>query len=122
MLQNSLRIVWDHDQWVSYDDEETFKQKIEFGNKVGLGGLLIWAIDLDTPDLKALQAVLAPKKFSAFADKEKDASYWEGGTAADCYTIDCGGICKAGFIRITTQPCGGAKPVTRHAKKDSSSE
>ena len=37
-------IVWDQDQWVSYDDEETFKQKIEFANKLGLGGLLIWAV------------------------------------------------------------------------------
>lgn len=37
-------IVWDQDQWVSYDDEETIKQKIEFANKLGLGGLLIWAV------------------------------------------------------------------------------
>ena len=37
-------IVWNQDQWVSYDDEETFKQKIEFANKNGLGGLLIWAV------------------------------------------------------------------------------
>ena len=34
-------------------------------------------IDLDTPDLKALQAVLAPKKINAFEDKEKDPSFWE---------------------------------------------
>lgn len=37
-------IVWNQDQWVSYDDEETFKQKIEFANKLGLGGLLVWAV------------------------------------------------------------------------------
>lgn len=37
-------IVWDQDQWVSYDDEETFKQKIDFANQLGLGGLLIWAV------------------------------------------------------------------------------
>ena len=42
--ENAVKyIVWDQDQWVSYDDEETFKQKIEFANKLGLGGLLIWA-------------------------------------------------------------------------------
>ena len=44
-------ITWDNDQWVSYDDEETFKAKINFANKLGLGGLLIWAIDQDTDDL-----------------------------------------------------------------------
>lgn len=37
-------IIWNRDQWVSYDDEETFKQKIDFFNKLGLGGLLIWAV------------------------------------------------------------------------------
>jgi chitinase len=43
--ENAVKyIVWDQDQWVSYDDEETFKQKIEFANKLGLGGLLIWAV------------------------------------------------------------------------------
>ena len=108
-------IVWDQDQWVSYDDQETFKQKIEFANKLGLGGLLIWAVsnaysecityhvvkimivvtnsvssflllthskvDLDTPDYKALSAVLAPKKINAFADREKDPSLWEASEA-----------------------------------------
>ncbi|KAL0950100.1 hypothetical protein HGRIS_010101 [Hohenbuehelia grisea] len=35
---------WD-DQWVSYDDGDTFKQKIDYANKLGLGGMLVWAID-----------------------------------------------------------------------------
>ncbi|QRW14045.1 chitinase [Ceratobasidium sp. AG-Ba] len=30
---------------VSYDDADTFKQKIDYANKLGLGGMLIWAID-----------------------------------------------------------------------------
>lgn len=43
--ENAVKwLVWDQDQWASYDDEETFKQKIEFANKLGLGGLLIWAV------------------------------------------------------------------------------
>lgn len=32
------QIVWDHDQWVSYDDDETFKMKVDFANKRCLGG------------------------------------------------------------------------------------
>lgn len=41
-------------------------------------------------------------------------------TAGDCYVTDCGGSCSSGFVPITTQPCGSAKPVTRHSsKKDS---
>jgi chitinase len=58
MNQNpSLSPVWDHGaavkyliygdgrQWISYDDKDTFKQKVDFANEVGLGGSLIWASD-----------------------------------------------------------------------------
>lgn len=38
-------LVYNKDQWVSYDDEETFKQKVDWANKLGLGGSLIWASD-----------------------------------------------------------------------------
>lgn len=114
-------ITWNQDQWVSYDDEDTFKQKLEFGNKLGIGGMLIWSIDQDTDDLKALSALLAPKDVTAKGKQANDAAYWQDVTSADCYVTDCGGSCKAGFLSITKQPCGGAKPVTRHSKgKDSS--
>ena len=32
---------------VAYDDKDTFKQKIEWGNGKGLGGVLIWSINDD---------------------------------------------------------------------------
>lgn len=38
-------VVFDRDQWVSYDDSDTFKQKVDWANKQGLGGSLIWASD-----------------------------------------------------------------------------
>jgi GH18 family chitinase len=38
-------LVFNKDQWVSYDDAETFKQKKEWANNIGLGGSLIWASD-----------------------------------------------------------------------------
>lgn len=34
------------DQWVSYDDSVTFKQKVDWANSIGFGGALIWASDL----------------------------------------------------------------------------
>lgn len=33
--------VFDNNQWVSYDDEKTFKQKVDWANEIGLGGSLI---------------------------------------------------------------------------------
>lgn len=41
-------ITWDSDQWVSYDDSETFNLKLEYANKNCLGGTMAWALDLDT--------------------------------------------------------------------------
>ncbi|KAL8694715.1 MAG: hypothetical protein Q9224_003515, partial [Gallowayella concinna] len=119
--ENAVKyIVWNQDQWVSYDDEVTIKQKIDFANKLGLGGLLIWSIDQDTTDLKALQAVLAPKTLKAFSKEAENADFWKDSTAADCYVSDCGGSCKVGFTAVTHQPCGGAKKVSRRAKEDPS--
>lgn len=51
-------ITWAGDQWVSYDDQETFQAKIQYANQVGLGGLLIWSLDQDTAQLDALAGVL----------------------------------------------------------------
>lgn len=31
--------TWDSDQWVSYDDADTFKLKADFANKLGLAGM-----------------------------------------------------------------------------------
>lgn len=47
-------------------------------------------------------------------------AYWDDATIPDCYVTDCGGTCKAGFFKITNQPCGGAKAFTRQSKKKDS--
>ncbi|KAG6979258.1 Chitotriosidase-1 [Fusarium oxysporum f. sp. conglutinans] len=49
--------VYNDNSWISYDDKETFKSKIEYANEMGLSGLMIWAIDQDDNDLSALSAV-----------------------------------------------------------------
>ncbi|KAF2460036.1 hypothetical protein BDY21DRAFT_361899 [Lineolata rhizophorae] len=51
-------ITYDDNQWVSYDDEETFTQKIDWANEVGLGGLMIWAVDLDDTKFTALSGLV----------------------------------------------------------------
>ncbi|KAM5502550.1 putative chitinase [Microsporum canis] len=35
-------ITWDKTQWVSYDNEITFAQKINYANSLCLGGTMIW--------------------------------------------------------------------------------
>lgn len=38
-------LVYNQDQWLSYDDAQSMRQKREWANKIGLGGSLIWASD-----------------------------------------------------------------------------
>lgn len=94
-------------QWVSYDDFDTFQQKIEFANDLGLGGLLIWAIDLDTPQLGALSAVLYPERLGVRAE-ESNVDNWQEADSGHCRVTKCGqDTCSAGEIKVTQQKCTG---------------
>jgi chitinase len=45
-LQDSMmkQVTWD-DQWIGYDDEETFAAKKAFADGLCFGGTMIWSID-----------------------------------------------------------------------------
>ncbi|EEU41819.1 uncharacterized protein NECHADRAFT_53983, partial [Fusarium vanettenii 77-13-4] len=99
-------ITWGGDQWVSYDDHDTIQQKIEFANALGLGGLLIWAVDLDNKELDALAAVLHPKGFGAYKDHSTVNPWTELGEG-HCTVNDCGTTgCKSGYIEVDKFDCG----------------
>ena len=64
----SLRPVWDHaaavkylvyggNQWISYDDADTFKQKVDFANNIGLAGAMIWASDAGQSQRRSFKSV-----------------------------------------------------------------
>lgn len=97
-------ITWNSDQWVSYDDADTFSQKKDLAKDLGLGGYLIWAVDHDDDSLTALQAVIAPKQLGDFDAKAKDDD-WQS-SDKHCYITPCNGNCDAGDIKITDQKCG----------------
>ncbi|KAF1922183.1 glycoside hydrolase family 18 protein, partial [Didymella exigua CBS 183.55] len=105
-------ITWNTDQWVSYDDKETFKQKKDLAAKLGLGGYLIWAIDQDDAEMSALSAVLDPKPLGDFKSTDKSDENWTG-TNEMCYVTSCGvENCKSGEIKITDQKCGKKQKST----------
>ncbi|ENH99491.1 glycoside hydrolase family 18 protein [Bipolaris maydis ATCC 48331] len=99
-------ITWNTDQWVSFDDKETFKQKKDMAAKLGLGGYLIWAIDQDDAEMTALASVLDPKPLGDFKSIDKGDENWTG-TNDKCYITKCGvQDCPSGEIKITDQKCG----------------
>ncbi|KAK3337685.1 glycosyl hydrolases family 18-domain-containing protein [Cercophora scortea] len=111
-------ISWNGDQWVSFDDQQTFQQKIKYADSEGLGGLAIWAIDLDTDDLQALQGLLYPKTLNDVL-KDDDSSRWQESLQGTCRLTDCSDkpSCKPGEIKISEQRCDHGKnqlccPVT----------
>ncbi|KAK7994851.1 hypothetical protein PG990_013624 [Apiospora arundinis] len=62
------QITWD-DQWIGYDDEETFAKKKAFADGLCFGGTMVWSIDFQVPGTGApdddLQVVyLAPEVYS----------------------------------------------------------
>ncbi|KAF7554596.1 hypothetical protein G7Z17_g2800 [Cylindrodendrum hubeiense] len=50
-------MVYGQNNWISYDDKNTFSDKVDFANERGLSGLMIWAIDLDDTKHSALSAL-----------------------------------------------------------------
>jgi chitinase len=51
-------LVFDDDQWVSYDDDDTFATKLAWANTIGFGGSLIWAVDTDDDKYSAMSSLL----------------------------------------------------------------
>lgn len=97
-------ITWNSDQWVSYDDADTFAQKKDLARDLGLGGFLIWAIDQDDDSMSALQAVISPKKLGDLG-AASGSDDWQSANE-HCYITACDGNCDAGDIKITDQKCG----------------
>ncbi|KAL3443269.1 killer toxin alpha/beta [Aspergillus insuetus] len=93
-------ISWDTNQWVSYDDGETTQMKIAEANKLCLGGVLIWAVDLDDLDHTSSNDILgigsangvSPADAESF--REQKESIERAATIANsCYWTFCGEQC-----------------------------
>ncbi|KAF2000139.1 glycoside hydrolase family 18 protein [Amniculicola lignicola CBS 123094] len=84
---------WDTDQRISYDDAESFKQKIEWANSIGFSGSLIWASNLDDYENSAHIAFTRNKNFGSIGSFErinKVREYTE--TANSFFSEGCGFI------------------------------
>ena len=44
----TIHLTFDQgNQWVSYDDQDMIRHKSEYVRRMGLGGAMVWALDLD---------------------------------------------------------------------------
>ncbi|KAH8738309.1 hypothetical protein BGZ61DRAFT_583252 [Ilyonectria robusta] len=100
-----------NEDWISYDSKETFEQKIDFANELGLRGLLIWAIDQDDDRYTALKAVTG-KDISPRIEESDTFEHWD---VSKCFVSGCKEDCGDGFTKMTNlnddaktqRGCGG---------------
>jgi hypothetical protein len=96
-------IAWDSNQWVSYDDGDTFKQKRDFANSRCLGGLMVWAMDqVDQTANNGFGGAAAAAGASVSSSQQADADQSSMDTLAGlkCYVSDCNAGCKAGTSEV----------------------
>lgn len=96
-------ITWDSNQWVSYDDGDTFKQKVEFANKRCLGGMMVWAVDqVDQNGDNDFGGSAAVSGLKVTKDQKADADQKTANNVASrtCYTAGCGESCKPGTFQV----------------------
>ncbi|KAJ5720929.1 glycoside hydrolase family 18 protein [Penicillium malachiteum] len=106
-------ITWDGDQWVSYDDEETWKLKADYAKSVCIGGVMVWSIDEDD-DMHSYSNGLAAALGNTVNLNSSDTA--STGPVVDtvkttteyrqdnyCRFINCGETCPSGFSEITRE-------------------
>ncbi|KAI1734037.1 glycosyl hydrolases family 18-domain-containing protein [Xylaria scruposa] len=89
-------ITWNNDQWISYDDDDTFAQKKSFADDRCLGGLMVWAID--QKDQSSANNLVS----GVSDDQQNNAKQSSADQAAklSCYTTDCDTDCKMGTNKV----------------------
>ena len=86
-------VVYDTDQWVSYDDAETLKMKVDYANAHCLGGTMVWAASTDNANgsaAAALSLATGRKIISLAASSGPDPLML-------CQLGECGQPCPAGL-------------------------
>jgi chitinase len=110
-------MVYGGNNWISYDDRRTFQQKVDFANKRGISGLLIWAIDLDTEDLDALKAITGRNELWKPPAASKPYDHFN---INDCRVTECGGSCRSGektMVHTNLGPGGGCPHGHKSSKQ-----
>ncbi|KAK8109605.1 hypothetical protein PG999_007742, partial [Apiospora kogelbergensis] len=103
------QMVYDSDQWVTYDDEDTFQLRADFARRQGLGGLMVWAVSHDTADATFNMALAkaANKKFQKL-EATSDGTQTDVTYHKQCKWTNCNQECPAGYKRMKRED-GGAR-------------
>ncbi|GJJ07068.1 hypothetical protein Clacol_001267 [Clathrus columnatus] len=102
-------IVWNGNQWVSYDDAQTLQMKLNYANSICLSGTLIWSLDQDDTSYTALSGLYG------FIPNNTASQVVTGD---ECMITDCGSKgCPSGYTPMT-QLASNPATGTTCSKKD----
>ncbi|KAK1767907.1 killer toxin subunits alpha/beta [Phialemonium atrogriseum] len=91
-------------KWISYDDEDTFKLKVDAARKMCLGGVMVWAVSQDYTDKTAKVAAAVGKKRAASGlfDTRYSAQLQSATRIVrnQCYWSNCGAGCGKGYKAV----------------------
>ncbi|KAF2147914.1 glycoside hydrolase family 18 protein, partial [Myriangium duriaei CBS 260.36] len=94
-------ITWAGDQWVSYDDGDTFKQKRDFANNRCLGGMMVWAMDqVSQTGSNGFSGSAAGANVSPSQQQDADQKSMDALASLKCYVSDCSVGCKPGTNEV----------------------
>ncbi|KZF20249.1 glycoside hydrolase family 18 protein [Xylona heveae TC161] len=92
-------VTWGGNQWVSYDNADTLKQKMDYANGKCLGGVMIWAASTDDASGTAIKALTGAAGRNTFT--EAALFNWPKKPIGQCVWGDCDAGCPTGFQPAT---------------------
>ena len=92
-------VTFGTNQWVSYDDPGTLKQKMDYANSHCLGGVMVWAASTDDANGTAIQALTNAAGRRDLSEAILKSAPTTGG---QCVWSDCGGSCPSGLKPVGT--------------------
>lgn len=90
-------VTWDTNQWVSYDNQETLKLKLDYANSKCLGGAMVWASSTDDNTgtaIKALAGAAGLNSTTVLAARNTVTS------PGQCVWGECGASCPSGLVPV----------------------
>ncbi|OLN97853.1 Chitotriosidase-1 [Colletotrichum chlorophyti] len=96
-------MTWDSNQWVSYEDAETFQLKLDYASSKGLGGTMIWAVDqgvYGTSNKLSTGLIALEMKGVSSRDVVEFKRHLDAGES--CYVSFCGQPCQPGYSPAST--------------------
>jgi len=94
-------ITWNNNQWVSYDDDVTYAQKLSFANDLCLGGMMVWAVDLANQSMPTGYGSQADTGLSSQATDFTNQLAVNTQAGMACYTSQCAESCLPGYSGVT---------------------